>query len=158
MARGVIWSSELEELKRVLRLVPEQFAEEAKHHAEDFAQGAAVAVKQVYGQHWVTGNLQSRVYASPFSRGKFVGGWEVKALAHHTWLFEHTSKPRFYVTKPGSAGGGGGKIHATGRMWKGNPPAQTFIPTMIRFRRAYYERLKEMVRRAGFQVSGDAAA
>jgi len=146
---GLVWSPEFAELKQALKTMSADFATEADHYAEAAAQGAAVAVRQVYAQHWVSGHLQAGVYASRFTRNKLAVGWEVKARAPHTWLFEHTSKPRFYVTKAG-------KIHATGRMWKGSPPAQTFIPTAVRFRREMYENDKRMLERAGLLVSGDA--
>jgi hypothetical protein len=150
------WSVELEELKRALRSMSSDFATEADQYAEGAAKGAATAVRQVYSRHWVTGMLATRVYASRYLRRKVAVGWQVVSRAPHAWLFEHTTKPRFYVTKPGKTPGSGGKIHATGRMWKGSPPPETFVPTLMQFRRDMYEQLKDMLQRAGLHVSGDA--
>jgi hypothetical protein len=152
------WSVEMEELQRAMRRLPDALKVEADQYAEAAAKGTALTVRQHYAQHWVTGTLMRGVTAEPYARvrGKDRVGWQARSRAPHAWLFEHTTRPRFYVTKPGSAGGGGGKLHPTGRMWKGSPPPETFVPTAMRFRRELYLNFKRMLAKAGFQVYGDA--
>lgn len=149
---GITWSPPLEDLAKYWASLPESFTVEADHRAEEAVQGAAVAIKQVYSQHWVTGNLTTRVYASRRLRGKLATIWKVTAGAPHTWLFENGTKQRFYITKPGKTPGSGGKVHKTGAMWKGQPPPKTFFPTVNRFRRQFETQLVQMLERAGLLV------
>lgn len=137
---AVMWSPELAALKREWATMADRLAGEADKLAEDAAQGAAVAIKTVYAQHWVTGTLTKRVTVTQFHRGKLLPGWAVYSRAPHTWLFEHGSAPRQYTTNRGN-------IHRTGAMWKGKPPAQTFFPITNKFRRALEAHLVDLMRR-----------
>jgi len=155
---GVIWSPELEALKRQWATMADRLAGEADHRAEEAAQGAAVEIRTKYAQHWVTGTLVKRVRVTRWHRGKLLPGWAVYGNAPHTWLFEHGSKPRYYVTKPGKAGGGGGQIHRTGAMWgKTANPGPTFFPVTSKFRRALELQLVDLLRREGATVTVDQA-
>ncbi len=137
---AVVWSPELEALKREWAGMAAAMAVEADHRAEEAAQGAAVAIRTVYGQHWVTGNLAKRVSVTRHYRGQLEPGWSVHSRAPHTWLFEHGSVERQYMEPSG-------KVHRTGRMWKGSPPPPTFFPTVARFRRMLTDQLMDLMRR-----------
>ena len=148
MTSGVTWTG-MEELKEALSRLPQELAGESTGIVEGAANGAAVAVKQVYGQHRVSGRLQDGVYVSQFLKGKFFHGFLVKSSSPIAWLFDHGSQTRQYVTESGA-------IHKTGAMWEKRPPTHIFVKTMIRFRRGMYEELKGVLVRAGLLVSGDA--
>jgi hypothetical protein len=138
---GVMWSPNLDELKRQWATMADRLAGEADHRAEEAAQGAAVAIRTVYAQHWVTGNLVKRVVVSRWHRGKLLPGWAVISRAPHTWLFEHGSVARRYVSKRG-------KVHNTGAMWHGSPPPPTFYPTVNTFRRQLEREIIALMMRA----------
>lgn len=142
---SVQWSRELEELHQWMRIIPEELTGEASHIMEDAANGAAVAVKQVYGQHRVTGKLQNGVSVSHFFKGKFIAYAIVKSASPIAWLFDNGSQARHWAS---------GK--STGTMWGKTPPTHIFVKTAIHFRRRGYEACKELLVRKGFQVSGDA--
>lgn len=149
---GVVWNAEMAALKREWAQMPETFATEADHRAEEAAQGAAVAIRTVYSQHWVTGTLARRVAVTRHHRGKLLPGWSIASRAPHTHLFEYGTKDRAYITKPGKTPGSGGKPHRTGRMWKGAPPGPFFFPTVNRFRRQLEAQLVDMLERAGLRA------
>jgi hypothetical protein len=140
---SLIWDG-LEELKAALRSLPFDLTGEAANDVEEAANAAAFAVKSAYGAHRVTGNLQDHVVVQEQARGQFGVAYVVKSTARHAWLFEHGTEARHYVTRRGVK-------HLTGKM----PPAHIFIPTMMRQRRAMYGRLKDVLVRAGLQVSGE---
>jgi hypothetical protein len=142
MAVGVTWSPEMARLRYEWSTVADRFAGEAEHRIEEAAQGAAVAIRTAYARHWVTGALASRVAARRSTRGALAPAWKIYSNAPHTWLFEHGSRPRSYVSKRG-------KVHNTGAMWHGSPPAPTFYPTVNKFRRALELDLIDMMRRSG---------
>jgi len=141
---GVTWSPEFEAFKRQLATLPVHLTAEADHLVEDAANGAAVAVRQIYGQHRVTGYLQSHVHVTRFDKGKVSVGWMVKSTSPLAWIFEHGTQARHYLEVSGVR-------HTTGRM----PGFHAFIPTLSRFRRAMYVQLKAVLVRAGLLVSGE---
>lgn len=145
MTSGLTWSPEFEALKAALQRMPQELTGESVHIVEGAANGAAVAVAQVYGQHRVSGRLQDGVFVSQFLKGKFFHGFLVKSTSPIAWLFDHGSQARHWVS---------GK--KTGAMWGHTPPTHIFVKTMIRFRRGMYEELKGVLTRAGLLVSGDA--
>lgn len=145
MTNGLTWSPEFEELKEALQRMPQALTGESVRIVEAAANGASVAVAQVYGQHRVSGRLQDGVSVSQFLKGKFFHGFMVKSSSPIAWLFDHGSQARHWV---------GGK--STGAMWGHTPPTHIFVKTMIRFRRGMYEELKGVLTRAGLLVSGDA--
>jgi hypothetical protein len=142
---SVTWSKELEELKQALAHMPQALAGESDKIVEGTANGAAVAVRQVYGQHRVTGYLQGHVHVTRFDKGKVAVGWLVKSTAPHAWLFDNGTQVRHKASGA-----------STGQMWGQTPPTHVFVRTMGRFRRGMYEQLKGVLVRAGLLVSGDA--
>jgi hypothetical protein len=143
MSARIVWTG-LEELKADLRSLPADLTGEAGNHVEAAANSAATAVRSAYGKHRVTGNLQDHVVVQERSRGQFGVAYVVKSTARHAWLFEHGTEARHYITRNGVK-------HLTGRM----PPANIFVPTVMRHRRSMYDRLKDVLVRAGLRVSGE---
>jgi Asp/Glu/hydantoin racemase len=134
----------LDGLREEMRALPDNLTGEAGHIVEGAANGAATAVRSAYGSHLVTGTLQSRVLVSTKTSNKFGVAATVKSTAPHATIFEKGTEARHYVTKNGVK-------HLLGRM----PPANIFIPTIIRYRRAMFENLKDLLRRNGLQVIGE---
>lgn len=137
----------LEELKAELRNLPADLTGEARNIVEDTANGAAVAIRTIYGKHRRTGNLQDNVIVlQSASGGQFGVANIVKSAAPHAWLFDNGSQARHYVTKSG-------KQHDTGRMWGKTPPTHAFVRTMIEYRHRMYDKLADLLRRHGLSVS-----
>lgn len=136
----------LEELKAELRAMPAELTAEGSHIVEGAANGAAVAIRTIYGGHVVTGHLQRDVVVEHQAAGQFGAMSIVKANGRIAWLFENGSEARHYVTVRGNR-------RETGRM----PPAHVFIPTMIRARAEMYRQLADLMRRHGLVVTGQAA-
>jgi hypothetical protein len=147
MTGSFTWSPEFEELKQALALMPEHLTAEADHLLEDAANGAAVAVRQVYGQHRVTGYLQNHVHVTQFLKGKFAPGYHVKSNSPHAWLFDNGSQARHKASGA-----------STGQMWGATPPTHVFVNTMSRFRRRLFMALRGVLERAGLIVSGEERA
>jgi hypothetical protein len=140
---SLIWDG-LEELKVALQSLPADLTGEAANDVQEAANAAATAVRSAYGKHRVTGNLQDHVVVQERSRGQFGVAYVVKSTARHAWLFEKGTEARHYVTRNGVR-------HLTGRM----PPANIFVPTVMRHRRSMYDRLRDVLVRYGLQVSGE---
>jgi hypothetical protein len=151
------WSKEFEELKQALAHMPERLAAEADKIVESHANGAAVAVRRVYGQHRVTGYLQNHVFVTQFLKGKFMAGHHVRNTSPHAWLFDNGTQARHYT---GTDKRGRVFINAArGAMWGGPGRGQhVFVNTMSKFRRAMYLELRGLLERAGLLVSGDERA
>ena len=141
---GFQWSPEFEELKRALATMPEHLTTEADHVVEGTANAAAVAIRQVYGRHRVTGYLQNHVHVTRFDKRKVSVGWNVKSTAPHAWLFDNGTQARHKASGA-----------STGTMWGKTPPTHAFVTTMSRHRRAMYLQLRGVLERAGLLVSGD---
>lgn len=139
--------SGIAELKAQLRALPEDLANEASIIVQEHAQTAAAAVRAVYASHRDSGDLAEGVVVEINAFGRFGVGVVVRSKAKHAWLFDHGSQARHYVTRRGVT-------HLTGRM----PARPTFIPTMMRFRRAMYGALADMLGRHGLVVTGTAEA
>lgn len=134
----------LDGLKKELMALPENLTGEGGHIVEGSANGAATSVRSQYASHRVTGTMQSRVLVETRKSKQFGVAATVKSTAPHAHLFEKGTQARHYITRNGVK-------HLLGRM----PPANIFIPTIIRYRRAMFENLKDMLRRNGLQVSGE---
>lgn len=141
---SVQWTN-LDEFKDALRQLPADLTAEAAHIMEDHANGAAVAVRQSYSAHIVTGRLLKGVFVTPFWKGKYTPGLIVKSVAKHAWLFDNGSQARHWAS---------GK--STGTMWGKTPPTHVFGRTVMRFRRRMYDQLKDLLVRHGLLVSGEA--
>jgi len=137
----------LDELKADLRRLPADMTAEASHIVEGAANGAAVAIRTIYGAHVVTGHLQRDVRVEHGATGRAGAESRVIANGRIAWLFENGSEARHYVSVRGNR-------HDTGRM----PPAHVFVPTMMRARAEMYRKLAEMMRQHGLVVTGEAEA
>lgn len=141
---GFSWSPEFEQFKQALANLPEHLTMEADHIVEGTANGAAVAIRQVYGRHRVTGYLQNHVSVTRFDKRKVAVGWHVKSNSPHAWLFDNGTVARHKASGA-----------STGQMWGRTPPTHAFVTTMSRFRRGMYLQLRGVLERAGLIVSGD---
>jgi hypothetical protein len=131
----------LEEYQALLKNFPASLVGETAHYADDAVNGAAVAIRQVYGAHRRSGNLQKRVTVSNMSRGQFVVGKVLKSTAPHAALFEYGSQAR----------------HTNIGANRGSMPATpTFVPTVQKFRRGLYAQVTALLVRHGAVVSGNA--
>lgn len=137
----------LEELKADLRNLPEALANEGGVIVQEHAFTAAAAVRAVYERHRVSGNLANGVVVETPARNRFGVGMVVRSKAKHAWLFDNGSQARHWAS---------GK--STGAMWGKTPPTHVFVATMMRFRRAMYRSLGDLLRRHGLTVSGEEAA
>lgn len=133
-----VWAG-LDELKAELRTLPADLANEAGVIVQSHAHTAAAAIRDAYGQHRRSGDLADGVVVETVASGPLGVGLIVRSRSKHAWLFEHGSQARHWMR---------GKL--TGRM----PPTPTFIPTTIRFRRAMYEALADLLRAHGLIVAG----
>ena len=146
MSGNRIVFSGLEELKAQLRALPAELADEANIIVQEHAHTAAAAVVAVYQQHRVSGDLADHVVVEVNAAGRFGVAVAVHSKAKHAWLFDNGSQARHWAS---------GK--STGTMWGKTPPTHVFVKTMIRFRRAMYVALSDMLRRHGLIVTGEAA-
>lgn len=143
-ANRIVWDG-LAELRAELRKLPSDLTGEAVHPIEAAANSAAATVKSVYGQHAVSGHLRDSVVVESRASSHFGVTLVVLSKDPIAWIFDNGSQARHWVS---------GK--STGTMWGRTPPTHTFVSTMIRERKRMYEQLKDLLRRHGLWVSGDA--
>jgi hypothetical protein len=134
------------EFIRELRNLPAEMTADAGQIVMDAANSGADTVRGIYAQHRVTGNLAKGVKVGVEYVGRFGAGAVVRSSAPHAWLFDNGSAARHWA---------GGK--STGKMWGRSAPTHAFVRTMIAARRRMYDRLAELLERAGFSVTGKAA-
>jgi hypothetical protein len=134
------------EFLRELRNLPDELAGDAGVIVSNAANEAAATIRSVYDQHRVTGNLSAGVRVIPASIGRFGVNFIVKSMAKHAWLFDNGSQARHWAS---------GK--STGQMWGNTAPTHVFVRTMIAARRRMYDRLGDLLRRKGLNVTGKAA-
>ena len=139
----------LDELRELMRRLPEEFKDEAVDIVLDEGNTVMDVVGAYYAQHAKSGNLQGGLTLRVSSAGPFGVGAVVKSNSKHAWLFDNGSQARRYVTK-------GGKDHATGRMWSKTPARPIFAGSMARARRRMWGKFRELLERHGLSVSGDA--
>jgi hypothetical protein len=131
----------LAELRDALRKLPYELKADAQHIVEGAANGAAAEVKQNYVRG-KTGNLIAGVSVRHSEVGSFGAGAIVINRAKHAWIYEngtqvrHTAKGAYRGVMPPA------------------PPGRAFIPVMIKKRRQMYQQLKDLLVRAGLQVTG----
>jgi len=143
----IVWEG-LDELKAALRTLPAELAAEAAGIVTGAAERAKQDIASSYPER--TGNLRKSLTLSRGSKvGRFGTSRILKNNSKIAWIYDNGSQARHYITKAG-------KKHETGKMWGQRPPTHLFVGTVIRQRRAMYERLKELLTRHGLQVSGDA--
>jgi len=136
----------LDEFKTQLENLPADLTGEAAHIVEGIANAAAYEVKSAYAEHRHSGNLRDHVFVTHFDKGRYSAGAQVKATAHHAWLFENGSAARAYYTHNGVR-------HETGAM----PPSHVFIPIMMKHRRVMRAQLAALLERHGLTARIDDA-
>lgn len=146
MAKSEVRWDGLDEYKALLRQLPEACNVEAGHAVEEAVNRAYTTVSEVYGAHRFTGNLQKGLKIATLNKGAYGTGRILRSTAPHAWLFDNGSQARHWLS---------GK--STGRMWGKTPPTHVFVQTVIRERRRLYDRVKDMLRRKGAVVTGEAA-
>jgi hypothetical protein len=125
----------LDELKRYIAQLPEEFVIEAAAVETTMAGQCAAEIRAAYPMH--TGTLKSRVGFTLRRDGHRVDA-TIQSLAPHAWIYEKGTDPR--QTKQG---------WDRGRMPKGN----VFYPIVAKHSRRVYTALVAIVARAGFDVS-----
>jgi hypothetical protein len=128
----------LAELRAALRQLPQEMTDEAATIVDAHARLAESQIKQNYPQG-PTGNLRRGVTRDHYKSG-FTARAIVKSRAKHASIFENGTQ-----TRRTANGANRGRMPAP-------PESQRMIPVVIRRRKAMVEALKDLVRRAGFQV------
>jgi len=131
----------LAELRDELGKLPDEVVAEAREITRATTELAKGEIVGQYEAHRVTGNLAKGVIVSPWNKGQDAPGYKIKSTAPHAWLFENGTQVRH-----NALGANRGEVQ---------PPANVFVPVVIRRRREMYEQLKAMIARKGLKVSGD---
>lgn len=141
MANRLIWEG-LEELRAELRRLPSHLAAEGADIVDDEAAQAKDEVVAAYETQFKgdanTGNLVKGVRVRK-SRTTFGGSSLLQSTAPHAHLYEYGTQLR---------------RHRNGKSVGQMPPKPTVVPIVVRRRRRMYERLADLVRRQGLEVSG----
>ena len=146
MASNKITLDGLDELRQYLRKLPEALAEEAASIIDRRAQNAAASIRTAYKQG-ETGNLRSRVTVKVV-RSRAAVAAVVRSAAPHAALYEFGTGS-LNVAHPGK-----NRQTAKGANRGSSPPHPTVIPIAQRERRAMNLELVDVVKRAGFDVTG----
>ena len=131
----------LAELKDALGKLPEQLKGPATQIVIEAAYSAQREIVAAYPKG-PTGKLKRGVQVTVQKIGQFGVAAQVRSRAPHSWLYEHGTTAR--KTKKG---------------WnRGTMPdaPDVFIPAMVRYRRAMYLKLAELIRSTGLIVTLDA--
>lgn len=128
----------LQELRTALRNLPADLADEAAAIVEAHAEDAARNIQAAYPEG-PTGNLKRGV-TREINRSRFGSAAIVRSRAKHAHLFEKGTAQR--RTKTGANRGAMPQA----------PESERFIPKAIRARARMVTALKDLVRRAGFEV------
>lgn len=128
-----------DELVAELTKAPEHVRVNGMTIIREETEGHAQEVRNAYGQHRVTGALERGVSTEYPSTQVLVG--IVRSRAKHAHIFENGTQIR--RTNSGAN---------RGRMPKPSP--QVFVPIAIRRRERMKQRLADMLRGLGFEVSG----
>jgi hypothetical protein len=145
----------LTEFRKALQNLPEDLREEADVIVQAQADEALRQIQAVYPvrttnlspgprrktRFFPPGNLRARVTRSREERSRFTSRAIVRSRAPHAHLFEEGTKRR----KNAKGANRGAMPQA--------PIGQRMIPIVIRRRRVMVEALKDVVRKAGFQVN-----
>lgn len=128
----------LHELYEGLRQLPEDLTGEASHIIEAAKNGAEAEIKAGYPSR--TGDLRDHL-SSTLERSGFAVIGRIVNSSKLAWIFEHGTEARH---------------NALGANRGTMPAGHVFIPIVQRKRRQMYEQLKDVLRRAGLAVSGNA--
>jgi hypothetical protein len=129
------------ELKDALGRLPTELKGQATQIVLDSAYAAQAEIVAAYPQG-PTGKLKKGVKVRVQEIGPYSVAAQVRSSAPHGWLYEYGTQPR--KTKRG-----------WNRGTMPNPP-DVFIPAMVRYRRAMYLKLAELIRSTGLIVTLDA--
>jgi hypothetical protein len=128
----------LAELRQALRQLPENLNDEASAIVQSHAEDAQRRIVNAYAEG-PTGNLRRGVVKDHY-KSRFTSSAIVRSRAKHAWMYENGTQSR--RTSKGAN---------RGRMPQA-PEQNRMIPIVVRKRRQMVEALKDLVRRAGFQV------
>ena len=129
------------ELKDALGKLPTELKGQATGIVIEAAYSAQRDIVAAYPQG-PTGKLKKGVKVTVQEIGPYSVAAQVRSSAPHGWLYEHGTQPR-----------------KTKRGWnRGTMPnaPDVFIPAMVRYRRAMYLKLAELIRSTGLIVTLDA--
>jgi hypothetical protein len=129
------------ELKDALGRLPTELKGQATQIVLDSAYAAQAEIVAAYPQG-PTGHLKKGVKVRVQEIGPYSVAAQVRSSAPHGWLYESGTRPR--KTKRG-----------WNRGTMPNPP-DVFIPAMVRYRRAMYLKLADLIRATGLIVTLDA--
>jgi hypothetical protein len=130
----------LTEFKTALRNLPEELTDEGGDIVATASERAQRETQSGYPQG-PTGNLRARVTREQESASsKFGASFRVRSGAPHSYIFENGTR-----TRQTAKGANRGRMPEAAE-------SQKMIPVVIRNRRVMFERLKDLVRKAGFQV------
>lgn len=127
-----------EELKAQLRALPTHLASEAEGIVVGHANAAAGQLRSEYPEG-PTGNLKRGVKADRVTQSGAGARARVRSTARHAHLYEYGTQARH-----------------TSEGWNRGamPPRPTFVPVVVRERRAMVDDLIHMVEREGLTVTG----
>jgi len=136
------------ELKDALGRLPTELKGQATQFVIDAAYGAQAEIVAAYPQG-PTGKLKKGVKVTVQEIGPYGVAAQVRSSAPHGWWFEHADElTRVRETKQKAKRGI--MFSRKGR------PAEVFIPAMVRYRRAMYLKLADLIRSTGLIVTLDA--
>jgi Bacteriophage HK97-gp10, putative tail-component len=130
----------LDELKEQLRHLPAALTGEAANVIQATANRAEADMRARYSAHVRSGNLRDGLEQIERDE-RSANGYAIMMInrARHAWIFEFGTQAR----------------HRGIVTWAPMPAGHVFIPAMDSNRRWMYEQLKDVLRRAGLEVSGD---
>lgn len=128
----------LSELRAALRQLPEHLTDESSAIVQAHADDAERRITNAYAEG-PTGNLRRGVTKDHY-KGRFTSSAIVRSRAKHAWIYERGTQQRQTRT-----GANRGRMPAA-------PEPNRMIPIVVRKRKQMVEALKDLVRRAGFQV------
>lgn len=152
MKQNALDLSGFPELVEALRKLPMEFVADgaAIVHAHAIEAGRQIEASYPVGP---TGNLKRGVRVEVETSAVHATA-RVRSTAHHSWLFEHGSKPRYWngsTTKRKRPWSGARKF--TGSM-SAHKDTASFITIAMRRRELMKAALIELVERAGLTVTG----
>ena len=139
MSRNRIHWDGLTELKAALRRLPHDLRDDGSDIVINAAEDAHAEIYRKYPE--VTGRLKRGLKLERESSAFGVAAVLINR-AKHAWLFENGTQMR---------------RDRFGRNRGAMPPGRVFIPTVIKHRRRMWQRLKDLIARAGLEVRDDAA-
>jgi len=136
----------LEQLLRDLQQLPGHLRDDAAPIIHGAAAGALAEVKAQYPTG-PRGRLRQGLKIVQRTTEAGAAGI-VTSTAPHAWIFENGTQARYVTTLPS------GRAKNFGSRRGAMAPGRVFIPIVARRRREMYVALADVVRRAGFQVTG----